>query len=78
MYEANFWILDASGETFSNISSMLEVLGVLLGGLGCWLGFELECKIDVIKEISDFVESVLSPALERGFCRLKDHIFKDF
>ena len=75
MYEANFWILDASGETFGNISSILEVLGVLLGGLGCCLGFDLRCKIDVKKEICDFVESVLSPAWEHGFCRSEGHIF---
>ena len=78
MREANFWILDASGETFGNISSILEVLGVLLGGLGCCLGFDLRCKIDVKKEISDFMESMLSPTWEHVFYRSEDQIFNDF
>ena len=51
---------------------------MLLGGLGCCLGFDLRCQIDVKKEISDFVESVLSPAWKHGFCRSEDHIFDDF
>ena len=48
------------------------------GGLGCCLGFDLRCKIDLKKEISDFVESVLSPSWELGFCRSEDHNFIDF
>ena len=60
--------------TFGNIQSILEVLGVLLGGFGCCLGFDLRCTIELKKEIIDFVESVLSPAWEHGFCRSENHI----
>ena len=64
MFAAILLILDAPGETFGQ-----HISGLRAASGRSWRPFWLRfgSKIDVNKEIADFLESMLSPAWEHDF-----------
>ena len=60
------------------MSAILEVLGVLLGGLGGRSCDGLGSNIDVNKEIVEILESMLSPTREHGFSMVWGWIWSGF
>ena len=61
-----------------NISSIWEVVGVLLGVLGGRFVFDLGSKIYMSNGIIEIQESMLSPAWEHDFSMVWGWFFTDF